>query len=92
MRSEDYRKGYSKGYNTGTRNWPEHKPPFPPEPVVRELMEALRELRDHADSSLAQFDENDEFVRSFDVPIERADEAMASVTRWLRSADTDRQE
>lgn len=88
MTSDDYKRGYSRGYNTASRSWPEHKPPCPPEPVVRQLMEALRLLRDTADAETAAFDEDDPIYRAFGVPIATADEALSAVTEWLRESPT----
>ena len=82
--TQDYKVGYSRGYQAGCRDrWPAHKPPTPPEPVIGELVEALRALRDCMDSQAAQFDPSDEFVTETNPSIARADKSLEAVTQWL---------
>lgn len=79
---------YAKGYAAGQRrSWPEHKPPRPPDAIVSELQEALQQLRDDIDGELAKFDEDDELNIVLSPSIERADEALRSVTKWLLDSE-----
>ena len=78
----EFKRAYNKGYKAGAR-WPEHRPPYPPEPIVRQLMEALHELRDVADTQCATLDEDDEYVAAFEAPIQKSDDAMRAVSEWL---------
>jgi len=80
-----YKRGYGKGYTRRADQWPEHRPPIPPEPVVAELMLALRALRDEADYMCATLDPGDEFEQRLGPRIDAADEAMRKVSTWLRS-------
>jgi len=82
--TKDETRAYSRGYNTGGR-WPEHRPPYPPEGIIRQLMEALREIRDTADTQCATLEPDDKWVEAFDAPIQKADDAIAAVSEWLRS-------
>jgi hypothetical protein len=75
-------KAYRRGYYCGQR-WPDHMPPFPPEPVIAGLMKALQELRDECDSLLAEIDEDDPLVKRLDPKVEAADAAMRAVADWL---------
>jgi hypothetical protein len=76
------KKAYQRGFQRGS-NWPLHKPPIPPEPVVAELVEALRALRDAVDGALASFDPDDPLNAALSPYIERADKAQRGVSLWL---------
>lgn len=79
---------YRRGFFHGSRKaWPEHKPPCPPKPVVRELMEAAVFLRDKADAACATLGQDDDFVTEFGPGIDRLDKAMEKITEWLMKAD-----
>lgn len=80
---------YGRGYNAGAR-WPLHKPPYPPDPLVRELMESLRELRDTCDAFRATLEQDDPFGADLEPAIDRADAALISVGRWLKELPNDR--
>lgn len=87
------RLAYGRGYNTGAAGrWPAHKPPHPPEPITRALIEALQELRDAYDGLCATLDESDEIVALLDPSISQADEAMEKVTIWLREATSEKEQ
>ena len=73
---------YQRGYQHGAR-WPLHKPPFPPEPVIAELVSALRELRDAIDGQLSTFEPNDPMNAALSPYIERADKAQQAMALWL---------
>lgn len=57
--TDSEKRAYGRGYNTRASQWPKHKPPIPPDPIVGAMVSALRELRDEIDSQLAMFDDND---------------------------------
>lgn len=73
---------YARGYQCGVR-WPLHKPPSPPQPVVGELVDALRAIRDAVDGELAKFDPDDDLNKRLDPYITRADNALKAVGTWL---------
>ena len=75
-----YLRGYS---NRAAGRWPTGWPPYPPEPVVRRLMEAVKKIRDQADAYHAMLDENDELAVTMDAIIDEADTAADAVERWL---------
>lgn len=84
MRTRDEALAYQRGYNAAKANkWPSHKPPLPPDPLCRKLIDALRTLRDATDSACATFDEGDEFCERLDPAIQQADEALSELTAWL---------
>jgi hypothetical protein len=88
--NDDERRAYARGYNAAKSNrWPEHKPPAPPEPIIRKLLDALCGLRDAADAICATLDGNDEFVVRLGPWVDSADEATTSVTWWLRENGSD---
>jgi len=75
---------YQRGYTAGSRNsWPAHRPPLPPDPVLRRLIEAVTRIRDTADGMQAVFSPDDEVVVTLGRMIDEADAAAESVTRWL---------
>lgn len=85
--NREIQRAYSRGYTAGAK-WPEHKPPFPPNPIIRLLMEALRELRDVADTQCAMLGEDDDYAKQFDEPIDRADAALVAVGEWLKEGNS----
>ena len=77
------RLAYQRGYAAGVRNrWPEHKPPCPPDSICRELLSAAQNLRDQADGLVATFSDGD--VPELSHAIDRMDEVLASIGRWVR--------
>lgn len=82
--SADEKKGYTRGYQSSADRWPLHRPPLPPDPIIRNLMDALQKLRDEYDTMCATFDANDEIVLKLNEPIARADAALSAVSTWLR--------
>lgn len=81
----DFKRGYSKGYATGSRGtWPDHRPPMPPQENVAALMAACRSLRDGIDSELATFDEDDELNKRLGPLIDAVDDQFVKIGRWLR--------
>lgn len=76
---------YKRGYNTSVRDWPKHRPPIPPDPVVGELVKALQELRDDVDSELACFAAEDEMVTALGPALDKATAALEQFTDWIRS-------
>lgn len=82
------KRAYRRGYNARVHgNWPSHKPPTPPTPIVRNLMLALRGLRDSVDAACATFEPDDPFVLELNAPIDTADKALEAVTTWLESSE-----
>jgi hypothetical protein len=79
-------KAYSRGYSRGylSNRWPEHKPPTPPDPIIAELMDALRSIRDACDALCATIEPDDFFSLQLGPQIERADGAMRAVSAWLK--------
>lgn len=85
MKSSYERLAYARGYNAGVRGrWPEHRPPAPPHPLVRNVLAAAQGLRDEIDSLFATLCEDDEFNVRIDPHIAAFDESMVAIDRWLR--------
>lgn len=85
------RNAYSRGYNAAATNkWSQHKPPFPPEPLVRSLMKAAMELRDAVDGQLAHFEPDDPLEAALGPKIQEVDEAFAAISKWLKQPPTKR--
>lgn len=80
------KRAYARGYNAGSRKqWPEHMPPYPPESIVRRLMEAVVAARNEADKIQAMFGPEDEVVVVLGRLIDEADAASEAVDRWLKT-------
>lgn len=87
--SNETGRAYSRGYfNAANKLWHRHKPPYPPEPLVRNLMEAAVALRDAIDAQCATFEEDDEMVLALNSPIKGVDDALASISDWLSSKES----
>lgn len=85
--NDDYKRGYSKGYNAGVAGrWPEHKPPSPPDDVVAALWKVASELRDTADSLCATLDDEDEFLKSLVPKIDAIDRLGHWIADWLKQS------
>ncbi len=86
-RTYEEKLAYSRGYQAGSKGyWSENRPPHPPDERVREVIEAMQNLRDIIDNQLAMLnDENWEAV--FGPAIQRCDDAMIAITKWLRSKE-----
>lgn len=85
----DRRRVYARGYNAGRKGaWPDHRPPKPPDDMVRELFIALQGLRDAVDSEIATFDQDDPFVEKLGQWVDKSDLAFERVGRWLCSQPT----
>lgn len=83
MRTEDEKRAYAKGYNAGRRNdWPAHRPPVPPEPVLAALVKALSDLRDGVDGACATLDESDELTAQLSPLVDAANDALVGLTEW----------
>ena len=82
--SADEKKAYSRGYAaSGSRRWPDHRPPLPPDEVIAGLMAALLELRNECDGLLATIDPDDDFAKALDPRLDAADDALRAVAKWL---------
>lgn len=78
------KKDYARGYNAGRRNvWPEHRPPQPPNDVFGEVMRCAIQLRDSVDAEIATLGEDDELSQNLAPKIDRLDEAITEITKWL---------
>jgi len=77
------RLAYQRGYARAT-TWPDHIPPYPPEPVIAELMAALNECRDTMARELAMPAPDDEREAMLGPAIDYADEALAAVGLWIK--------
>lgn len=78
------KRAYSRGFNAGRKGaWPLHRPPVPLNEDVKELMEALRALRDGVDSELATLCPDDEWVERLGPLVDQADHAFERIGEWL---------
>jgi hypothetical protein len=77
------KRAYTKGYSSGAK-WPLHKPPLPPQPVAREMMLAMLQLRDAANGIAATFGNGDEVAEKLWAEIDRFDKAVEALGIWLR--------
>ena len=83
--SIELKKAYARGYYAAlNKHWPTHLPPVPSEPVVAELMNALRALRDTCDAFRATLMPDDDFGAELEPAITRADAALCGVSAWLQ--------
>lgn len=84
LRGPEEVSAYTRGFTRGARGaWPLHKPPYPPEAIVRAMMAAAAELRDAVDTACAQFDPKDDFVTEVAPKIDALDASMSALTEWL---------
>ena len=75
---------YSRGYNAGSKKqWPPHKPPYPPNEQVKAIMKAARALRNEIDGEIATLCEDDSLVLRTKSLIDDVDDALETVGRWL---------
>lgn len=84
--TKDEQRAYARGYQRGAK-WPDHKPPTPPDRVLRSLVRSLRELRDVVDSELATFGSDDPIEDRLGPLVESADKALAELGAWLKSQE-----
>ena len=81
--SDDYKRGYAKGYSSGVgKRWPQHRPIIPPHDIMGPIVEAARELRDAIDGQLAMFCDDDPICELLYPHVDAVDEAMESLHRW----------
>lgn len=86
VNSNEYYRGYGAGYYRGGQNrWPLHRPPHPPQEMVRRLMETAMALRDAVDGELAMLDEEDPWQEKLGEPMDRVTEAFEVIGRWLKN-------
>lgn len=89
MKREIHR-AYGRGYNAGSKKaWPHHRPPEPPNEIIRSMMNAARELRDEVDYYLSWLMPDDELNTTLGPKIDDLDEAFRRVTEWLRKLEVD---
>ncbi len=80
------KRAYMRGYqNAASRRWPTDWPPAPPEPVVRNMLDALERIHCHVDGLRATIDPADDWVHLLDAILIEADNAAGAVTHWLRT-------
>lgn len=84
-RSEDYKRGYSKGYSASWK-WPDHIPPRPPDSVIAGLMDAATRLRNEADDLCAMFGPDDDVTKQLGFAIDALDEAMRLVGVFVKES------
>ena len=86
----EYKRGYRRGYQAAMKNkeWGKHLPPMPPEPLVRAMYEAARELRNRADDICSVLMEDDEFTLKLAPAIDKVDAASRALTDWLAGKET----
>jgi hypothetical protein len=78
------RDAYHRGYQAGLkRNWPDYRPPLPPDPLLREFVEAGVILADRVHGLISLLDEHDEWTRLVSPGIARFDTAMSQLSEWL---------
>ncbi len=88
MRTDEERRAYSRGYNTGSRGaWPEHRPPNPPEGIAREIIQAALALRDGVDGEIATFLDDEPVIQRIGPLIDAFDVAMAQMGQWVRAVE-----
>lgn len=82
--NREERNAYQRGYQHRAKaSWPEHKPPYPPNEIMKNLFEAIRRFRDSVDAQMAMFGENDDFTISVGPKMDDLDHAMSMVGKWL---------
>lgn len=82
------KRAYQRGYAAGRQPvWPQHRPPLPPDPIIRRLMTAAQAIRDGHDSLLATLGPGDEFGKELEPGIDELDAAMVAVSEWLRQKE-----
>lgn len=80
---------YMRGYNAGrNRQWPEHRPPVPPDGEMRALLLAAMELRDATDNFTGGLMPDDDFCIVLDPKIDNLNAALGRFTRWLTECPT----
>lgn len=82
MNSAEERRAYQRGYQAG-RKWPLYIPPEPPATVTRELIIALRSVRNELDSMQATLEQDDDFTRRLHAQIDVIDDALTKVGEWV---------
>ena len=87
MKTIEERRAYQRGYQCASTRWPMHKPPTPPEPIIARMMTVLKEVRDICDGFRATLDEDDLFGQELELAISKADDALISVSVWLRQSN-----
>lgn len=81
-----YRRGYARGYNHKLNHrWPDCIP-TPPDPIIADLVNALKMLRDAYDGICATFLSDDEIVLKLDPVIEAADESLRKLEKFISEA------
>lgn len=83
---DNYKRGYSRGYQLGGKRWPDHKPPVPPDEVMGPIVKALKELRDAIDGELAPFDADDPLNVALSPAIDSATSALSGLSTWLKES------
>lgn len=86
--SDDYKRGYSKGYFAGSRRaWPEFKPPNPPQEDVLALFIAAKDLADAAHDVLNVIIPDEPIFMELKNQVDSIDDAFCKISRWLKEND-----
>lgn len=85
MKSDDYKRGYSKGYTAGShRSWPEYRPPEPPAEMARKLFQTAHELREAARGVCQVIICDTEPFIELQNKVNALDDAFEEIGKWLR--------
>ena len=82
-RTREEQLAYARGYAAGAK-WPEHRPPHPPEPLIKELCEKAERLRNCVDSILSVLDPEDDWHDKYGPAVDGFDDLMMRVGQWLK--------
>jgi len=78
---------YRRGYQTGKRNgWPDHKPPLPPDKILRAILVSSNSLRDEVSNWLGSISteiEGDPVWEGFQERLDDFDDVMEDLSDWL---------
>jgi hypothetical protein len=89
MRTRQEKCEYSKGYAAAARRaWPSHKPPLPPDEILKPIIETALAMRSEIDHQLAvTFESDDPLALAIYEKIDAFDDAMSHLSAWLKEKD-----
>ena len=84
MMTDDERRAYQRGYYAGRQNmWPVTMPPLPPgAPLTRDVVVALKWLRDAVRGELAKFEPDDELAATLEESLAFAEATLARFAEY----------
>jgi len=83
--SDDYKRGYSRGYYAGSQGrWHDYAPPNPPQKEVLQLFVAAKDFRDAALSILAVIIPDEDIFMELKKQSEAVDDAFCEISKWLK--------